>query len=442
VEDLFDVNKLVGGLHDLIVWTQANIFTLASLIQLAAVALTGAAAAWATPILRRAGRRVAEHAPPVMAQSPMRPALSAIVGPVTWFVLLNIAETTALRLEQPARILTIAVSLVGVWIVIRLVAGVIREPFWARLIAAVAWIVAALNILGLLAMVVGILDGLAVTLGEFRLSLLLVLQAAATLAILLWLAMTASRFAGRRIQGMAHLTLSARALFSNILHILLLGLAVVVALNIVGIDLTALAVVGGAIGLGLGFGLQKVVSNLVSGVILLMDRSVKPGDVIAVAGTYGRVNAIGARYVSIITRDGIEHLVPNEELITTRVENWSFTDTKVRVRIPVGIAYESDPRTAVALCEAAAASVKRVLASPPPRCLVRGFGDNSVDLELRIWILDPEDGVANVSSEVLLAVWDAFKEHGINIPFPQRTLHFPSAPIDVRVVAPQSPPAD
>lgn len=442
VEHLFDVNWLVGVLHGLILWTQANIFTLASLMQLATVALTGAVAAWAMPVLRRAGRKAAEYMPPAIAQSAIRPALSAIVGPVIWFFLLSIAETSALRLEQPARILTIAVSLVGVWVVIRLVTSVIREPVLSRLIAAIAWLVAALNILGLLAIVVGVLDGLAVTLGDFRLSLLLVLQAAATLAVLLWGAVTLSRFAQRRIQGMTHLTLSARALFSNMLHIVLLVLAVVVALNIVGIDLTALAVMGGAIGLGLGFGLQKVVSNLVSGVILLMDRSVKPGDVIALAGTYGRVNAIGARYVSVVTRDGIEHLIPNEELITTRVENWSFTDTKVRVRIPIGIAYDSDPRAAVAICEAAAAVVPRVQSNPVPRCQVRGFGDNAINLELRVWILDPEDGVGSVKSEVLLAVWDAFKEHDINIPFPQRTLHFPTAPIDVRVVAPQSPPAD
>lgn len=442
MEQLIDVDGLAGAFQAIVLWLRVNIFTLASLAQLAVAVLTGVLAFWLTPFLRRAGRRLAERAPAAMARSPLRPALHDIVGPLTWFILLNIIEATAQRLDQPARILTVAVSLVGVWVVIRLAASLLSDPVWARLVTAIAWTVAALNILGLLGVVVGVLDGLAITLGGVRLSALLVLKAAATLAVLLWLALSVSRFTERRIQGMTHLTLSARALFSKMLHIALLVVAVVVALNAVGIDLTALAVFGGAIGLGLGFGLQKVVSNLVSGVILLMDRSVKPGDVIAVAGTYGRVNAIGARYVSVVTRDGIEHLIPNEELITTRVENWSYTDTKVRVRIPLGIAYESDPRAAVALCEAAAAKVPRVQADPAPRCLVRGFGENSVNLELRVWILDPEDGVGSVSSAVLLAVWDTFKEHGVAIPFPQRSLHFPDGPIDVRVAQPHPRPPD
>lgn len=157
-----------------------------------------------------------------------------------------------------------------------------------------------------------------------------------------------------------------------------------------------------------------------------MDRSIKPGDVIAVGTSFGWINHPGARYTSVITRDGIEHLIPNEELITQRVENWSYSDDPVRLRIPIGIAYDSDPRTAIKLCVEAAEMVPRVQLKPEPRCQLRGFGDSSLDLELRVWINDPSNGRANVISEVLLEVWDRFHEHGIEIPFPQRDLHLRS----------------
>ena len=178
--------------------------------------------------------------------------------------------------------------------------------------------------------------------------------------------------------------------------------------------------------MGLGFGLQKIFSNLVAGFILLTDKSIKPGDTINIAGQYGKIETLGARYVSVITRDGIEHLVPNEELITNRVENWSYSHDNVRLKIPVGVHYESDVHQAIGLCREAASNVKRVLAHPAPVCLLKGFGDSSVDLEIRIWIKDPMNGCANVKNEVLLGVWDLFHAHGIQIPYPQRDLHLKS----------------
>ena len=190
----------------------------------------------------------------------------------------------------------------------------------------------------------------------------------------------------------------------------------------------------GAVGVGIGFGLQKVVANLISGVILLLDRSVKPGDVIAVGDSYGWIDSLGARYVSVITGDGIEHLIPNEELIANRVENWSYSNDRVRLRATVGISYHADLRRAIDLCLEAALAAPRVLDSPAPACLVTGFGDSSVDLEVRFWINDPVNGTANVRSAVLLGIWDRFHEHGIEIPFPQRDLHLKSA-TDLRVLA-------
>lgn len=178
--------------------------------------------------------------------------------------------------------------------------------------------------------------------------------------------------------------------------------------------------------MGIGFGLQKIVSNFISGIILLMDKSIKPGDTIGVAGTYGWIQSLGARYVSVITRDGIEHLIPNEELIVTRVENWSFSGKRIRLRVPVGISYNSDPRKAMALCIEATEGIERIIEYPKPVCQLTEFGDSSVNLEIRFWIRDPQNGTGNVKTQVLLGVWDRFQEHGIEIPFPQRDLHIRS----------------
>ena len=174
--------------------------------------------------------------------------------------------------------------------------------------------------------------------------------------------------------------------------------------------------------------MQKIVSNLISGIILLLDKSIKPGDVITVGETYGWVNSLGARYTSLITQDGKEFLIPNEDLITQRVENWSFSNSTVRLKIPVSIAYSSDVRKAMSLCEEAARQTPRIIATPPPICLLVAFGNSSVDLELRAWINDPVNGVKNVKSDVLLRIWESFHEEGITIPYPQRDIHIRSMP--------------
>jgi small-conductance mechanosensitive channel len=165
--------------------------------------------------------------------------------------------------------------------------------------------------------------------------------------------------------------------------------------------------------------------------ILLLDRSIKPGDVIAIGDTFGWIQSLGARYTAVRTRDGTEFLIPNEDLITNQVENWSHSDVQLRLKIPVGISYNNDPRQAIALCNAAAAKCKRVLETPGPNTLLRGFGDNSIDLEIRFWINDPQSGRGNIISEVLLNVWDAFKDNNIEIPFPQRDLHLRSSNVNL-----------
>jgi small-conductance mechanosensitive channel len=238
-----------------------------------------------------------------------------------------------------------------------------------------------------------------------------------------------SRLLDQRLQLFAPLTPAVEVLASKLVRMTLLTLAVVLALGSIGIDLTAFAVFSGAVGVGVGFGLQKVVSNLVSGVILLLDRSIKPGDVIEIDGTYGSVSTLNARYASVLTRDGKEYLIPNEDLITQRVTNWSFSNDLIRLHAKVGISYESDPHEAIRLALEAARNIPRVLNDPAPNCVLLEFGDSTVNLELRFWIRDPANGTANIRSQVMLNLWDLYHQHGIGMPYPQRdiTLRNPDA---------------
>ena len=221
----------------------------------------------------------------------------------------------------------------------------------------------------------------------------------------------------------------------------LVTFAVLIVLGSVGIDFSALAIFSGAVGVGVGFGLQKIVSNLVSGIILLADKSIKPGDVITVGDSFGWVDTMGARYTSVVSRDGREYLIPNEDFITQRVVNWTFSNDRVRNDIKFGVSYGSDPHRVRAAAIAAAASVPRVLKDPAPTCHLADFGDSSLDFTLRFWIRDPNDGLGTVRSAVMFALWDAFKRDGIEFPFPQRDVNVKEP---VRVVVERggdSPPA-
>lgn len=345
---------------------------------------------------------------------------------IVWLLLqwIAIQITAAVGLHNGA-LVTVA-SLLAAWVLIKLASSLVKNDSIARVIALSAWTVAALNIFGLLDATMTLLDGWAVKLGEIRISPLSVLKIAIALWFALWLANALASLLERRLERSRSTNASTRVLITKLTRISLVMLAILIALSSVGIDLTALAIFSGALGVGLGFGLQKIFSNLVSGVILLMDKSIKPGDVISLGTTFGWINHLGLRYASVITRDGIEHLIPNEELITQRVENWSYSNKLVRLRAPIGISYEADVRLAMRLCLEAAQMVPRVKSDPEPKVQLMGFGDSSVNLELRIWVDDPEQGRANILSEVLLNVWDKFHEHGVSIPYPQRDLHVKS----------------
>ncbi|EFL90743.1 mechanosensitive ion channel family protein [Ahrensia sp. R2A130] len=319
-------------------------------------------------------------------------------------------------------ILRSAYLLAAAWLVINVASRVIRSRPISRTIAMIAWIIVALSLTGYLAATQSALDAVAFSAGEVRISLLVVMKAVALLVILVWLASNTGNYAETRIRRMTDLTPSLQVLMGKLIKIFLVIMAIVVSLNSVGIDLTAFAVFSGAIGVGLGFGLQKVVSNFISGVIILLDKSIKPGDTIQLDQTFGWVRELRSRFVSVVTRDGREFLIPNEDFITEKVINWSYTDNLVRLDVDFGVSYDSNPHQVSELSIEAINALDRVSSVKKPVCWMTEFGDSSLNFKARFWISDPQNGLTNIRGLVMLALWDAFKENDIGIPFPHREI--------------------
>ncbi len=342
--------------------------------------------------------------------------------PIFFVMLIWLTVWIMREVTWPSRsyLLTIIAQLATAWLFVVLLTRLIRSPVMRTLVRYGAWTYVTLAILGLTEDAGRFLDGIGFNLGDMRLSLLLVVQGIVILAVLITGARFITGTTASRIQANEEISPSMRVLVVKALQVLLYGAAFFIGLRAIGVDLTGLAVLSGAIGVGLGFGLQKVVSNLVSGVIILLDKSIKPGDVISLGDTFGWINTLGARYASVVTRDGREYLIPNEDLITNQVVNWSHSNEFVRLDIEFGTAYGDDPHKVRKIASEAAATVDRVLEFRPPVCHIVGFGDSSVDYILRFWIRDPTDGLTNIRGNVYLALWDAFQENGISIPFPQR----------------------
>lgn len=316
-----------------------------------------------------------------------------------------------------------------------LVSGVVRAlhmPRWlAALLGGATFVALLARSVGGLGKIAYTLDKVGFSLGDTRISLLSVMHIIIGLVAIYAVVKLLNRIIGHTIRHTSGLDPTQQLLSQKLAGVALLIVAFFVGIDVIGIDLTALAVFSGAFGLAIGFGFQKTFGNLIAGIILLMDRSIKPGDVIVVGESFGHVTKIGVRAVSIVTRDGKEHLIPNENLMTQEVENWSYSSRDVRVHIPVGIAYDCDLPAAQKLMIQAATESRRVLASPEPRVWLRAFGESSVDHEILVWIADPEGGVGNVQSEILNRLWALFKEHKISLPFPQRDIHvrdWPSPP--------------
>lgn len=312
-----------------------------------------------------------------------------------------------------------AMLLSTAWLVISAVSRIMRNRFFAKLFALLAWIYVAAALLGITDDVRAMLES--ATIPVLDISLWQVVTGIIAVGFLLWVALKLGKILDSRIQKTEDLTPSIRVLLGKITRISLMVFAVFVGMQLLNINLTALTVLSGAVGVGIGFGLQKVVSNFISGIIILMDQSIKPGDTITLGDTFGWIRELRARFVSVVTRDGREYLIPNEDFITTQVVNWSFSDKFVRLDVPFGVSYDSDPHEVIRLAKKAAAGVERVDNKRNlPVCWMTEFGDSSINFLLRFWIDDPQRGMTNIRGTVLLALWDTFKEHGIKIPFPHR----------------------
>ncbi len=287
----------------------------------------------------------------------------------------------------------------------------------------------ALHLFGWLDPLSAALQRISLPLGSIDINLWAIISAIVALLVLLWLVSLTTKFLDAFVRSRDDIPPSIKVLIGKTSRFTLYIIAIVGALKIGGVPLGGLAIFSGALGLGLGFGLQKVISNLVSGVIILLDKSIKPGDVIEIEGTFGWINTLRTRYISVITRDRKEILIPNEDFVTNKVINWSFTDRIVRIKADVGVSYSTDVPEAIRICKEAVKSIPRVLKTPEPNCLMMEFGDSSINLQVRFWIDDAPQGVSNIRSEVLLAVWKAFRDNNIEIPFPQRDLHIKSGSI-------------
>lgn len=428
--DSFDFQAVITQIQN---WAAEELFVTANLTQLIFVLAAWLSAWLAAKPLRKQHKEWVEKKGKYLVPGTLRNATNVLILPALWLVLLWLATLLTQWMGWHGSVIMISANLLSAWIVIRLSATLMRNPFLTKSVAITAWTIAALNILDLLNPTMALLDSLSFNIGALNLSALIIIKGLIYFAVFLWAALLVSRLIENSLKSSVSLTPSMVVLSGKLVRITLVTAAFLIAISTVGIDLSIFTFFGGALGVGLGFGLQKVVSNFISGIILLLDKSIKPGDVISIGDTYGWVSSLNARYVSLDTRDGTEHLIPNEELIVTRVENWSHSYNRVRIRIPIGIHYDSDVKHAMQLCEEAAQEIERVIDNPAPVCLLTGFGDNSVDLEVRIWISDPHNGVSNIKSQLLLNVWEKFHEHDIEIPYPQRDLHV-KTPIEIKHV--------
>ncbi|WP_121061228.1 mechanosensitive ion channel family protein [Chachezhania antarctica] len=353
---------------------------------------------------------------------------------LSWTVYAVMQEVT-----WPSRswLIGIVATIALAWLAIGIGSRLVRNRTLRRVVEVSLWAYVTLLALGFLDETVTFLDQLALSIGTFRLTALVLIKALVLITALLIGARLLTNAAAGGLRRNEDISPSMQVLGIKITQLVLYGMVVLFGVQALGFDLTGLAILSGAIGVGIGFGLQKVVSNLVSGVIILLDRSIKPGDVISLGETFGWIDSLGARYVSVVTRDGREYLIPNEDLITGQVVNWTHSNERVRLDIHFGTSYQDDPHKVRRVAIEAASGVQRVLSVPSaPVCHIVGFGDSSVDYILRFWISDTTLGLTNVRGNVYLALWDAFRENGISIPFPQR---------EVRLLgddSPGKPPSD
>lgn len=362
--------------------------------------------------------------------------IQRLAFPISMLLVVLLGRALLVALNQTYWALNFAVPLLVSFALIRTLVYMLRKGIRSgplvkaseNAISTLIWLVVGLHLVGLLPGLLAAMESLAITVGDSRISLLAVTKLLLLMGLLLVVAIWLSGIIDRRLSKLPYLSPGAAVGFSKVSKLVLITVAVLSVLNLVGIDLTAFAVFGGALGVGLGFGLQRIASNFISGFILVFDRSIRPGDVVSIGEKFGWVVALHARYVVVRNRDGEDTLIPNEILITTEVINWSYSDPNVRLKIPVSVSYSDDVERAMAIMLEIAGEHPRVIADPAPTCRLTVFGDHGIHLEARVWVADPEAGFGSVRSDINLEIWRRFKQEGLTIPFPQQDVYIKEVP--------------
>jgi small-conductance mechanosensitive channel len=358
-----------------------------------------------------------------------------LIFPLTALALMYVGRWVLHRF-YPVHLLNIAIALLFALALVRIGVYLLRQAFspsglmrqWERAIVWTVWVGLALHISGLLPELAALLEELGFQFGKQRISVLTILQGALSVGVTLLLALWAARLVEGSLMRAHRLDPNLRAVFSKLAKTLLIILAVLIALPLVGIDLTVLSVFGGALGVGIGLGLQKIAANYMSGFIILLDRSISLGALVTIDSHYGEVTRLTARYIVVKGLDGTEALIPNESVVSSTVINHSYSDRRVRVDVPVQVSYQSDVELALRLMLDAANRHARVIQDPKPAAILKDFADSGINLEMFVWIADPENGKGNLRSELNLDIWKAFQANRIDIPFPQRDVRIVSAP--------------
>ncbi|RTL53688.1 MAG: mechanosensitive ion channel [Bradyrhizobiaceae bacterium] len=429
-------NDIQGALNDTlhsgITQITSPWFYIQAAIVLIAAGLSIAAAAFLRDRMDPAAMTMGLPAPLRVLIRVLRQQTGVIV-----FVLLTWLARIALvhaGLLNRGYLLATATSLASAWIIIRLATSLIHNQFVVRVVSLAAWTVAALSIIGRLDDAEDALDSVSVMAGALRVTPLLLIKVTVLLGIALWLTGVLSNFLETRITRSHDLTPSIQVLLIKLMRVLLIVVAIAVVMSMVGIDLSAFALFSGAIGVGIGFGLQKIIANFISGVILLADKSVKPGDLVTIGDSSGRISAMNTRYISVAAGDGREFLIPNEDLITQKVVNWTYTDRNSLVKVNFATNYEADPARVCEVAVQVASAHPRVMSSKPPGCLLSEFTDTGMKFSLTFWIEDAYAGMDNLRSDVMLALWKAFKAEDIRVPYPVREIRVRGGALPVETV--------
>lgn len=348
-----------------------------------------------------------------------------LLTPLLWSFIQWTIVATSQEFNWDYRLSHIAAKFITAWLCTRGVSLAVTERSMKRLTSTFIYVFTALSVLGLISPILALMESVALNVGDLHISLFSVVKGIIVFYLLLWSTIIVSRWVEKKFKRSKKIEPSLQELFTKLIRTSLIMFSILLTLGSLGIDMSVFAVFGGTIGVGIGFGLQKVVSNLICGIILLLDRSIKPGDVIALdqGKSYGEINRLGARCVSVRTRSGKEHLIPNEEFIIHKSENWSLSDSLIRLPLPMRAGLDSDVPLVMQLLLDAAEGVSRVLKDPAPGARLRSFSESAIEFELRVWINDPQRGVSKVKSDIYLNIWNLFKKNRITIPHPQRDLH-------------------